>query len=188
MTHPIPMIGGIGTAPITENIYPNADSAVSTWRDEGGASTNIYQSVNTTTQNDSTYAKLVSSSWILNVCPTNETRTIRFGMGNPSAEPSPYQNVDVFVRSKIVDPVSTGFSVSLDIELKEGTTTQRAIGTGFSVGTTFGSDSFSLTTSEINSVTNWNNLFVEATWTICANGLDAELDIQCSWVYIQFTP
>jgi hypothetical protein len=109
-------------------------------------------------------------------------------MGNPSAEPSPYQNVDVFVRSKIVDPVTTGFNVSLDIELKEGTTTQRAIGTGFSVGTTFGSDFFALTTSEINSVTNWNNLFVEATWTICANGLDAELDIQCSWVYIRFTP
>jgi hypothetical protein len=72
--------------------------------------------------------------------------------------------------------------------LKEGTTTQRAIGTGFSVGTTFGSDFFALTTSEINSVTNWNNLFVEATWTICANVLDAELDIQCSWVYIRFTP
>jgi hypothetical protein len=188
MTHPIQMIGALAIPAITESIYPDSDSSVSIWRDEGGSSSNIYQSVNSTSQNDSTYAKLNSPNVIINVCPTTETRMIRFGMENPSAQPSPYQNVDVYVRSKIVDPYTTGFTATLDIELLEGTTTQRAIGTGFSVNTTFGSDYFSLTTNEINSVTDWDNLYVKATWEVCADAVDADLDIHCSWIYIQFTP
>ena len=174
--------------PIDDIVYPvSPDSLVAVWRDEGGLTTDIYQSVdNTGAPIDDDYAKLRSANWILTECPTTASRSLRFKLGNPSGAPSPYQTVRIAFRSKIVDPYTTGFTATVDVKLKEGTSTVRSSSTGNTVTATFGTDFSVLSIADINSVTDWDDLYAEATWDVCANGVDADLDIYCSHVYLEF--
>jgi hypothetical protein len=190
---PFPLSGALpgmlaNITPIDEVIRPDSDSLVAAWRDEGGSTSNIYQSVDEVTQSDTDYAKLRVANWILTECPSTTTRTLRFRLSNPSAPPNPYQTVALECRSRIVDPFSTGFTATVDVKIKEGTTNVRSNEPGNTVTTTFGNDRCSMSTSEINSVTDWNDLYAEMTWTVCADGVDADLDIYCSHVYLELVP
>ena len=174
--------------PINEVIRPNSDSLVAVWQDEGGSTSNIYQSVDEVAVSDTDYAKLRGPNVILTECPSTTTRTLRFGLSDPSAQPNPYQTVALEARSKIIDPFTTGFTATVDVKIKEGTTTVRSNDTGNAVSSSFSNARCSMSTTEINSVTDWDNLYAEMTWTVCANGVDAELDIYCSHVYLEFVP
>jgi hypothetical protein len=183
MTHPIPLY--FVEAVLSETLDPSGDNLTSVWRDEGGATTNIYQSC--IGSNDSTFAQLRTANLILSVCPTTESRTLRFDMDNPTGNPSAVgQTCQVIARCRVVDPFTTGFTVDLDLSLRESTT-QRAIDTNNSLSTSWTDVILSLTQAQINSVGNWDNANVQMTFDACADGVDADIDIEVSRVRIVFS-
>lgn len=170
---------------LNEYIYPDADSLVAVWTTQTGSTSNLYTVVDDIST-DTDYIKLNNSNLILSVCPSTTSKTARFRLGNPSGPVNPYQTVQVAIRSRIYDPFSTGFTATVDVKLKEGTTTIIANDTGNVVTGTFGTDFLIPTNEQKTTITDWDNLYIEGTWNVCASGLDADLNIYCSAMYVRF--
>ena len=170
---------------LNEEIFPIADDLVSVWEDEGGATSNLYQSVDDVA-GDSDYITLRNANLIIDVCPTEATRTFRFLMDEPSGPVSNMQDVFVGIRARIEDPFTTGYTADVDVRLKQGGT-QIAADLGNSISGTFAEIGFGLTAQDIGEITDWTDLYIEATFNVCASGVDADLSIECSGVYLDLT-
>jgi hypothetical protein len=83
--------------PLSETIWANADAVTSQWYSSTGATSNLYTFVNSA--NDSTYVWLRTA----NIITEDGTRDLRFDMQTPSGDPSPYQDVDIRVRTRYYD-------------------------------------------------------------------------------------
>ena len=194
---PFPLSGAIpgilaGT-PVEDTVYPVTPDYTgmgSIWEDEGGATTNLYQSVNSS--NDSTYVTLQSVIPETVICGTStEEHNFRANMDTPDGEPLGRQTVYVTVRAKYDGGGATGESHTMEIELIEGASTQRAYGSGFNLTESIADYEYFLTTSEINSVTDWSDIDVKATVTSCAGNSFANARDQQLFIYqvrIDFEP
>jgi len=177
---PFPYHGHPGGAPLNETIWADFDKTTAGWEDETSATTNLHDSVNT--ENDLTY--VILSSWILDT-----TARIVFGLDDPSGTPQSSQNVEVFVRAKYLEnfevlPNAPTMTIRFD---ENGT--QRAASSALSLTKSAADYSFFLNSSQISSVTNWNNSEMDILFDNSANtGLDEEAKFQIYEVRTIFTP
>lgn len=130
----------------TEYLYPDADAAIGGWTDQAGGTTNLYQTVDEATANDTDY---VQSSFN----PTNDI--IRFRMSDPTTTVGiPF---DVSYRYGIT---GVGPSCTITARLKQGNTVIKSwphTDAALALKTV----SQSLSAGELASITNFNDLFVE---------------------------
>lgn len=159
-------------APLEETIWADSDSLVASWEDEGGATSNIYQSVDS--ESDADYATLQ------NVIVNSGSATIRFSLENPSGQPSPSQTVRALIRCEWIDVLGAAnpSSVTVIVRIKEGTTTVRAASSAQSISETPTDKFETMTTTEINSVTDWDNLYIEATFDVSGIDVDEEVNFR----------
>lgn len=188
MTHPIQFFGPFDIT-LDEEITADSDNLVATWEDEGGATTNIFQSVNS--NNDATWAELRSVNHMTSGGDPN-TRTLRFNMEDPSDQPpSTDQTVEVRCRIRWVDVFGGANPDAGDpdvrVALREGAT-QRAITSRQTLITSFADHSLVLNATEIGSVTDWDDLNVQMQFEANGIDIDEEIDIEVSRVRIIFTP
>ena len=64
--------------PLVETIYADGDLLVTGWEDEGGATSDLFESVDS--ESDADWAELTDANRIPDtvICPTTTTRTLRF--------------------------------------------------------------------------------------------------------------
>ena len=165
---------------LDETIWADFDTTTAGWEDEVGNTTNLHDSVNS--ENDSLY--VILSSWILNT-----TERIVFGLEDPSGEPTPNQSVEVFVRAEYLEnfevlPTAPTMTIRFD---ENGT--QRATSSALSLTKSPADYSFFLNTTQINSVTDWNDVEMDILFDNTANtGVDEEAKFQIYEVRTIFTP
>ena len=175
-----PILGG--RQPLDETIWPDFDRTTSQWEDEGGATTNLHDSVNAGATGDTTYCTL-------QIVILNSTRILGFGMDDPSGEPTPNQDVEIRVRARYTEPgLTLPNAPQLTLRFDENNT-QRAQGSATNLTTSFADYSLFLNTTQINSVTDWTDCEVEMYFDNTMNtGLDEEANFQVSSCRIVFSP
>lgn len=166
--------------PIDETIWADGDRTTSQWEDEGGATTNLWQSVDS--ESDTDYVTL-------QIVILNDTRTLAFNMETPSGEPIGSQTVEVQVRARYLEPtLSLPTAPEITLRLDESTT-ERATGSATSLTTSFADYSLFLDTAEINSVTDWADVEVEMLFDNTMNtGVDEEANFEVSECRVIFSP
>lgn len=178
---PFPMLSSIPWIPaLDETIWADGDSLITNWEDEGAATSDLYQSVDS--DGDTDFVTLTTPV-------LNATRTIRFTLEDPSADPAPAQTVELRVKFKYIQvdqPLDN--APTADILIKEGTTTTRASNTGITVTTTATEYSVFMTPTEIGNVTDWTDLYAEISFTTAGNGVDQEANYEVYRVRIIFAP
>lgn len=171
--------------PITETIWADADDLVAQWEDEGGATTNLWQSVNA--DSDATYVTLVGPSVIVE----SGSRSLRFGLENPSAAPSSDQTVELRIRCEWIDVFGAANpdagDPNITIRLIEGATT-RAATSAQQISEAPAEYSLFLSESQINSVTDWDDLYAEMTFEASGIDVDEEVNIRVYRARIVFSP
>ena len=179
--------------PIDETVYVTADftGMGSVWEDEGGATTNLFDSLDDA--NDATYIELQLVIPGTVICGTStESHNYRGHLDAPSATPSPDQTVEVVVKMEYLDLFSaTGESHDLDIELIEGASTVIASSLGNSLTETPVEYVLSLTKAQIVSVGDWSDLDVRATIVSCAGDSVPNADdqnLRIMEIRVDFTP
>lgn len=179
MAFPYLVVGAIGV-PVTDTIWANGDRTTSQWEDEGGATTNLWQSVDS--ESDTDYVTL-------QIIILNDTRTLAFNMETPSGEPIGSQTVEVQVRARYLEPgVSLPTAPEITIDLDESTTL-RAAGSATSLTTAFADYSLFLNQTQINSVTDWADVEVEMLFDNTMNtGVDEEANFEVSECRVIFSP
>lgn len=172
-------------------VTPDYTGMSSVWEDQAASTTNMYADVNDSS--DSTYVTLQSVIPDTVICGTStEEHNFRCNMDPPSGKPRSDQSIIVTVRARYVDLyTATNEEHTMEIEVIQGTSTQRAYSSGHTLTTSFADYELFMSTSEINSVTDWDDLDVKATITSCAgdslpNAGDQQLEI--SEVYITYAP
>lgn len=169
--------------PLDETIWADADSLITGWEDEGGATSNLYQSVDS--DSDADYVNRVTPI-------INSTVSLRFRLADivgPPDEPLSDQVVYLEVKFEYIQvdqPLDSAPTASLYI--REGTSTNRASNTGITVTQTPTDQSVTMTTGEINSVTDWTNLYAHMTFTTSGNGVDQDVDYRIYRVRMHFSP
>jgi hypothetical protein len=179
--------------PLDETIWADSDNLVSGWEDEGGATTNLYQSVDS--DSDADWVELTTANRIPDTatCGGLEvSRTLRFNLQDPSGKPTPNQTVEVRCKMEYVVLLAGNGSEShtVDIRLREGTTS-RAVDTNNVLTTTPTEFSLFLNTTQINSVSDWNNLNVSLEFTSCSGDTipnSGEFDLICYRCRLIFAP
>lgn len=173
--------------PLDETVFADSDDVISQWEDEGGATTNLYQSVDDDVTPDSDWVELRSVNHIV----TSGTRALRFGTQNPSGTPQANQTVELQVRCRWVDVFGSANpdagDPNLTISMYESTT-NRGSGSAQTITTSFVNYSFFPSTSQIISVGNWDNLRVNMSFECSGIDLDEEVDIEVSRVKVIFSP
>lgn len=181
---PFPLSGAfpgiLSGTPIDETIWADFDRTTSQWEDEGGATADLHDSVNT--ESDLTYVTL-------QIVILQDTRTLAFGMDDPSGEPIGSQTVEVQVRARYLEPtLSLPTAPEITLRLDESTT-ERATGSATSLTTSFADYSLFLDTAEINSITDWADVEVEMLFDNTMNtGVDEEANFEVSECRVIFSP
>ena len=165
--------------PLNETIWATADSLTTGWEDEGGATADLWQSVDTDTNTD----------YVNRVTPViNSTVNLRFKLDTPTADPTSGQVVELKVLMEYVpvfDPLDNA-PVAI-LEIREGTSTARASTTGITVTAAPSEESVFMTPTEINNVTDWSNLYAQFSSTTTGNGVDQDVDYRIYRVRIIFS-
>tara|TARA_R110000787_G_scaffold79469_1_gene173683 strand:- start:9002 stop:9556 length:555 start_codon:yes stop_codon:yes gene_type:complete len=165
--------------PLNETIWATGDSLITGWEDEGGATADLWQSVDTDSDAD----------YVNRITPViNSTVNLRFKLDTPTADPTSGQVVELKVRMEYLapfDPLDTA-PVAI-LEIREGTSTSRASTTGITVTTTPSEESVFMTPTEINSVTDWSDLYAQFSSTTTGNGVDQDVDYRIYRVRIIFS-
>lgn len=176
---------------LDETVYADGDLLVAVWRDDGGGTSNLYQSVDS--ESDADFVHLRSANVIPEtvICPTETTRTLRFFIADPSGVPSPNQSVEIKVKCRYVDLFgATGEAAEFDLRLREDTTSI-AVSADQSLSTGLTEFSLFLTVGQINSVGDWADLNVSMEFRACAGDSvpnAGDLDLECSRCRIIFSP
>jgi len=141
-------VHGWSGAVILEMLRPDADSSISDWTDEAGGTTNIFNSIDETAFDDADYIK----------SPIPAGTTARFSLSNPTTGKTLVDPVKVRYRFKKV----TSDDQKLTVSLKQGTTLIVSwIHTGGGLTETFQTAEQTLSSGELASITDFNNLFIE---------------------------
>jgi len=179
MAFPYLVVGAIGV-PVTDTIWANGDRTTSQWEDEGGATTNLWQSVDS--ESDTDYVTL-------QIVILDDTRTLGFNMETPNGDPIGSQTVEVQVRARYLEPgVSLSNAPELTIRFDENNT-QRATGSATALTTAFADYSLFLNQTQINSVTDWADVEVDMLFDNTMNtGLDEEANFEVSECRVIFSP
>jgi hypothetical protein len=146
----VPIAGvGVDLSYITgtyQYLRPNADDSAGAWTTETGATTNLYQSIDETSANDSDYIR----------SPVNPTQSAcKFALPGPSVPPKrPFT-----IRYRYEKDQPTG-TMSLRARLLCGTTVI-ATWTESNISDTWTTTEHSLTSGEFAAITDFNDLHIE---------------------------
>jgi len=131
-------------------LRPDADAAIGSWTDDGGGTTNIYQSIDEVTASDVDFiqseANPVSSAY-------------RATLSNPAGIVD--TNKAAVINYRYAKEGSA--QVDLTVELIEGASTVRATRTITDIPATETDGTITLTSGEKTSVTDWNNVSLRFT-------------------------
>jgi hypothetical protein len=129
-------------------LSPDADTSISDWTDQAGGATNIYLSIDEQPYSDADYVQSPSP-------PTSSVA--RFDLSDPAS------------GFALGDPVVISYrfragtnSGTLTVSLKQGTTLIKSwTHTGAGITTSFQTAAQTLTTTDLASITDFTNLFIE---------------------------
>ncbi len=180
MTHPIQMIGSLRPAPVaSQEMVPDAVVGSPVWEDDAGATSNAALVAAVSTQTDSDY--VLPQVPGLSVCPTTENDSIEFGLENRTGDP-PYGLVDTVVvecHMRYALPIGGGGTATARMRLREGTTT-RATRTGINLTTGFVEYTDVLSATEIDSISDWDNLRIIVDADVCVTSIGDEISFEVS--------
>jgi len=137
------------------------------WTDDGGGTTNIYQAVDEVSQDDLDYIESVGGG-----------QPQRYEMGLSSVT-DPVSSIDHVVRFTYGKDTGGGRTFTLDVELFQGGTliASKQI---LNIDTTgFTNDSFTLTGTEADNITDYSALSIRITQT--RTGAGGGRNLRCSW-------
>jgi hypothetical protein len=141
-----PYITGNDADPDT--LVPDSDNSIGSWTTQAGGTTNLYQTIDEATASDADYVRSTTSP---------STDTLKVGLSNPTAGVDTSSPVKIAARyQKSVESET----VNLVIKLVEGTTT-RVTRTQNGISATWTDFSYTLTSGEKSSITDWDNLFLQ---------------------------
>lgn len=184
MTFPAAAIPGILAEEevLVETLWAVTDDAVADWEDEGGATTNLYESVDS--ESDADYVTLQVP------VVTSGTEALRFIVDIPSGDPSSKQTVRAQVRCEWIDVLGAANpdagDPSLTIEIREGASTVRASQVHDPIAETPTDYDCFMTEAEINSVTDWSDIRVHMTFDVAGIDVDEEVNYRVYEVRIEF--
>lgn len=127
---------------------PDGDSAIGSWTDDGGGTTNIYQSIDEVIADDSDFIQSES-------VPVN---SIYIATLSNVGDPGSSDDHVVRYRYRKSDAVNV---IDLIVRLKQGASTVIASKTHTGVSTTFVEGEFLLTGTEADNITDYNDLRIE---------------------------
>lgn len=128
-----------GTTATTQTIRPDADVTDGGWLNQAASATNIYQSIDESTTDDTDY---ISCAALGAACV--------IGLSDPTATPTSDSSVTVTFRAK------TSGSQLLGVALRQASTT--IAGTSVSTTTAFANYTLTLTPTQVASITDWTDL------------------------------
>lgn len=131
----------------TSQWAPDADSSVGNWADEGGATSNLFQSIDETTASDTDWVESESN-------PSSS----QYEVGLPNIT-DPNSSTGHVVRYRYRKDFDSS-TINLVVRLKQGTTTI-ASSTHNGITTTVTAGSFTLTGGEADNITNYNDLRIQ---------------------------
>jgi hypothetical protein len=138
-------------------LRPDLDSSVGSWADEGGATSNLYQSIDEETPNDTDYVQSEPN-------PSNSKYKVR--LSNPGTAVNTDEPVTVRYRYRKSGAATTDITVTL----VQGASTVIASNSHAGVTTTVTAGSFVLSTGEKAAVTDWDDLFLEFEGDVAGGG------------------
>ena len=133
-------------------LRPDADQTVGNWTDEGGATSNLFQSIDEVTASDADYVQSEAN-------PDQSAYLVRLSdPGGTVATGSP-------ITIKYRYEKEGNSSVDLTVELVENATTPvtRASTTHTGIGSTVTQGTITMSTAEKSAVSNWNDLYLRFT-------------------------
>lgn len=167
---------------IIETLWAATDDAVGGWEDEGGATTDLWQSVDS--ESDADFVTLSTPVVV------SGTSSLRFIVDIPSDDPSSKQTVFAQVRCEWIDVLGAANpdagDPSLTIRIKEGATTVRSSQVHSPITTTPTDYEAFMTEAEINSVTDWSDIRVEMEFDVAGIDTDEEVNYRVYEVRIEF--
>lgn len=133
-------------------LRPDSDASVGNWRDEGGVTSNVFQSIDEVSASDADYAES-------GVNPNADVYIV--GLSNPPGSVNTSSPITIKYRYE----KEGNSTCDLLVELIESTSTPviRASQEHLNIGLTVTDGSFVMTTAEKSAVTNWNDVFLRFT-------------------------
>lgn len=133
-------------------LRPDADQTVGNWTDEGGATSNLFQSIDEVTASDADYVQSEAN-------PNNSSYLVR--LSDPGGTVSTASPIVIRYRYE----KEGNSTVDLTVELVESATTPvtRASTSHLDIGTAVVSGAITLTTAEKSAVSNWSDLYLRFT-------------------------
>lgn len=148
-------------------LKPNVDIAKVNWEDELGGTTNIFNSID----DDSASTFIITDEILMAFCGgSEEQRTCRFHMSNPSPLPSGAEDVTVRVRARYKSSASNP-SIDMTIKLFQGGTLKATSSLSALTGSHVWYIDF-LTQAQKDSVSDWTDVRVDVDMSICENAGD----------------
>lgn len=188
MTYPI--LSYPERVPLSTTLKADSDQIVSVWESASSASTNLYSFVNDGSSNS--YVRLLTK--IIDDS-TTETRTLEFGVENPSTDPLTSQSVQIRMKACWNDGglgisgSSADIVANIELRLRENTTVRATDPSAPVALSTAPTDiDFPLSAGQIASVGNWDDVRVYAQFTGQVSTAGDELDFEVSDVEIDITP
>ncbi len=136
--------GTIVTGSAAVTLLPDADVTDGAWLNQSASATDLYNSINETTTDDTDY---ITSAALGTECVV--------GLSNPGFTPtSTGYTVVVNIRAKRDGTISSNASVSFSV--RQGGVTKASSGTPLTIS--YGNFSFALTAAQIASITDWTDL------------------------------
>jgi len=143
----------VGIPVLAENVVymrPDADDSVGSWTTDTGASTNLYQSIDEDPFNDSDFVRS-------EIDPTTSVYKAR--LSNPIEAPDSGGNH--YVRYRYQKDDVNGQQINLTVRLIQGASTEIASWTHNNIGATISQVSQQLSSPEISSISDYDDLFLE---------------------------
>lgn len=163
-----------------EVLRPDTDIGISGWEAQDDTTTSLYDHVND--QSDTTYVRPQIPG--LSECPTTENDNVEFGMSDPSGTPTGgVDTVVMRVRARYNMLIGGTGSATGRFRLREGTTV-RATDSGNSLTTSWAWYELSLSSAQIDSVTDWTNLRVLSDADVCVDTLGDEISFEVAEIEI----
>jgi hypothetical protein len=143
-----------GSIALSENVdilVPDGDTTVGNWTDEGGASIDLYQSIDETPANDSDYIQSENS-------PVNSATKISLSNPSGSVNPSGPHLLSYRYQKR---PSDADQQIDLVVRLIEGASTEIASWTHTNISTTVVQADQTLTAPQVGAIGNYADLHLE---------------------------
>lgn len=133
-------------------LYPDGDSSVGNWRTDDNSTSNLYQAIDESAEDDNDYVKselLPSSS------------AVKFSLSNPASTPASSDNHVISYRYGKGN--GSANQVDLTVKLIQGASTVIATWVHTDIGATITEASQVLSGAQVASITDYDDLFIEFT-------------------------